>query len=125
MANIKITLSANSRLYADSPRDEAAWLERAGHLHYPLQCFPKRAGLGDWVYFIHRRKVVGRARILGIEPGKSRLTFTRIRRPAPPAALKVAAPISPVTKGLMMHPGFPGFRYVTSREEVRLARLFS
>ena len=70
MPDIKLTLSKNRRRYAANIDEEIEFLRANGTLWYPLTAKgrPRNVFLGNRVYFILGREVVGRAIIDAIEP---------------------------------------------------------
>jgi hypothetical protein len=123
MADIKYTLSRDTRYRAETPEQEREWLARVHELFYALPTKPLHAARGDYVYFIHDGKVKARAQIVDVVRGVARFTYTDRRRDAAPYDLKVKPPME-IAKRPFSHKGFQGYRYVTSAEAGRFRKAF-
>ena len=125
MADIMITLSTDSRVYAGSIEQEANWAKSDGPLWYPLPTMPRRASEGCWVYFILRGYMVGRARINKIRSKRlwtGRTHKGKLLKHHGPAVVcsSVQVATSPVK-----HSGFQGYRYVAGPLLMKFHKAFN
>ncbi len=118
MADIKITLSADKKRFAADITEEITFLQTEGSLWYPLTAKgkPRNVFPGDWVYFILKGKLVGRAPIDAIEAPQPNVLKTYKNRDIVMASwgitiTRIEKPIRSVTAI-----GFQSFRYLTPAE---------
>jgi hypothetical protein len=118
MADIKITLSADKNIFAADINKEIQFLHAEGSLWYPLtaKVKPKNVFPGDWVYFILKGRLVGRAPIDALEAPQPEVLKTYKKRDIVMArwgvrTSRIEKPIRDVAAN-----GFQSFRYLTPTE---------
>jgi hypothetical protein len=126
MADIKITLSTDPLTRSSTIQEEAAWLNEAGALFYPLHVKPTQASKGCWVYFIRDGKVVGGARARRFVEWRTKnkeVSYTGVRLGKPGWRVAISPPMQ-LAKRPFAHEGFQGFRYVKVDEQARFESAF-
>jgi hypothetical protein len=126
VAAIKITLSTERRRRAPSIEAEAGWLRRQRSLWYELNVRPRRAGIGDWVYFIRDGAMVARSHIAACEwKDASEMGGTYTGEKVERSCFRIKVNQMELAKRPLLHQGFQGFRYVTPQEERRFEVAFT
>lgn len=126
MADIKITLSANNKRFAADIDKEISFLQTEDSLWYSLTAKgkPRNVLLGDWVYFILKGQLAGRAQIDTIESPKPDVLKTYKNRDI--AMNSWGITISRIEKPIKTVPakGFQSFRYLTPAESQAFPNAF-
>jgi hypothetical protein len=125
MADIKYTLSTDTRRRAQSIEAEAEWLSREGSLWYELNVEPQRATIGDLVYFIRAGEMVARARITDCawkDASEMGGSYSGVETTTSCNRFEIKD--MELAKRPVPHRGFQGFRYVTSKELPAFERAF-
>ena len=126
MADIKLTLSKDTRRRAPNIESEARRLKDEGVLYYELHTKPLRASTGSWVYFIRGGKLVARARVGSIRwmsSGELGRSYTGELSSHDGWRVEVKAPMQ-IAAVAIRHESFQGFRYVRPDEEAAFKRVF-
>jgi hypothetical protein len=131
MADIKLTLSQNSRLRSRSIKEEAQWMEEEGPIYYNLgRNKPLHAEEGCWVYFIRAGRLAGRARadrigkLRDLHPNLELVSYTGEEQPVGPESWQVACRKMEIASHPVPHEGFQGFRYVRPEEQKAFENAF-
>jgi hypothetical protein len=125
MADIKYTLSRDISMRTPSIEAEAVWLSEEGSLWYPLNVKPRRARIGDWVYFIRDGSMVARARITARKPNDASEIFTSYTgENVKTSCYQIQVKQMELARPPVPHKGFQGFRYVTDGELPIFERAF-
>lgn len=126
MTDIKITLSADKKRFAADIDEEINYLHTEGSLWYPLTAKgkPRNISPGDWVYFILKGRLVGRALLDAIETPQPAVLKTYKNKDIVMTSWgitisRIEKPISCVTAN-----GFQSFRYLTPTESQTFPRAF-
>ena len=125
MTDIKITLSQDKTIYAGDIDLEDNWLREKELLWYPLcKGKPRKVNTNDWVYFILKGQIVGRARVVKLEKPEVDLKsyqdkIIKTDRWGIWIKGRIEKP-----KKIILHPGFQGFRYLKQNEKKRYERAF-
>ncbi len=127
MADIKITLSQDKTVFAGDIDLENNFLKDKKSLWYPLcKGKPRNVDAGDWVYFILKNQVVGRAKIAKLEFPEDTILKTYKNKNISKNRWGIRINQDKIEKPKMeiLHRGFPGFRYLTASEITRFEKVF-
>ena len=127
MADIKLTLSKDTKKRAPDIHAEARRLKKVGALYYELHTRPNRASDGDWVYFIRDGEVVGRAKaskFLWMSKNDLGGSYTGELTNHDGWRVEIKPPIQ-IASHPIPHNSFQGFRYVRPEERAAFKRAFA
>jgi hypothetical protein len=126
MADIKLTLSKDTKKRSPDVKSEARWLKKMGLLYYELHTKPLRASAGCWVYFIRDGKLMARAKARDFRKmTKDELGGSFTGELADHDGWRVGIkPPMHIASRPVPHRGFQGFRYVRPDERAVFARAF-
>lgn len=119
MADIKITLSRNSQRYAADIDEEIQYLNSQGWLWYKLsgKGKPKKVEPGDYVYFVLKGKVAGRAIIQTITSPDGEILKTQKKKDISRTGWGIIIKKMEKPKEDILTNGFQSFRYLSLEEE--------
>lgn len=127
MADIKLTLSKNTKKRSPDIESEAKWLKKEGVLYYELHAKPRQASPGCWVYFIRDGKLLARAKasdFLWMERDDLGGSYTGELTAHDGWRVEVKPPLK-IASHPIPHGSFQGFRYVKPEENDAFEQAFN
>ena len=127
MADIKLTLSQDTRLRSNSIEDEAEWVNTQGPIFYGLHREPKTAQRGCWVYFVRAGYLVARAKADDfVEQDEDELyTYKNVEQKKSGWSVKCTKmKVLPEQFCISTNSGFQGFQNVQGEEQAQFEAAF-